>query len=49
MGFKGTLQEDAFAGYDAIYEAGAVREAGRMAQYPEYLFMLRIERSTLCA
>jgi transposase len=31
MGFKGTLQADAFAGYDAIYEAGAVREAGCMA------------------
>jgi transposase len=30
-GFKGILQADAFAGYDAIYEAGTVREAGCMA------------------
>jgi transposase len=31
LNFKGTLQADAFAGYDAIYGAGAVREAGCMA------------------
>ncbi|AQH05063.1 transposase (plasmid) [Burkholderia sp. KK1] len=29
--FKGTLQADAFAGYNAIYEVGDVREAGCMA------------------
>lgn len=30
-GFKGILQADAFAGYNAIYERGDVREAGCVA------------------
>jgi transposase len=30
-GFRGTLQADAFAGYNAVYDGGRVREAGCMA------------------
>ena len=40
-GFKGTLQADAFAGYNAVYDDGRVREAGCMAHYPERGFIWR--------
>lgn len=45
--FTGTLQADAYAGFNAVYETGRVHEAACWAQYPEYGFMLSIERSTL--
>ncbi len=40
-GFKGILQADAFAGYNAVYDGGDLREAGCMAHYLELSFMRR--------
>ena len=33
--FKGTLQADAFAGFNRLYETGAIVEAACWAHYPE--------------
>jgi len=43
--FRGTLQADAFAGCNAIYEGGDVREAACMAHYPERGFIWRPTRA----
>ena len=34
-GFTGTLQADAYAGFDAVYETGRVREAACWVHYPD--------------
>jgi hypothetical protein len=33
--FTGTLQADAYAGYEKVYEGGRILEAACMAHYPE--------------
>jgi hypothetical protein len=33
--FTGTLQADAYAGFDPVYETGRVREAACWAHYPD--------------
>ena len=38
--FTGTLQADAYAGYDPIYEDGRVKEAGYMAHVRRSLYDL---------
>ncbi|MDT4834595.1 IS66 family transposase ISBcen14 [compost metagenome] len=43
--FTGTLQADAYAGFNAVYETGRVQEAACWAQYPEYGFMWGERRS----
>lgn len=43
--FKGTLQADAFAGYNAIYEGGDVREAACMAHARRKFHDLFVARS----
>jgi hypothetical protein len=37
--FRGALQADAYAGYDALYQTERVREIGCWAQYPERGFI----------
>ncbi|MBB5429771.1 hypothetical protein HDG40_007969, partial [Paraburkholderia sp. JPY158] len=46
--FNGTLQADAYGGYQAIYETGRVTEAACWAHYPELSFMPSQPASPLC-
>jgi hypothetical protein len=43
------LMTDGYESYNAIAETNGLVHLACWVQYPEYCFMLRIERSTLCA
>jgi transposase len=45
-GFRGFLQADGYAGFNHIYEEGAIQEAGCWAHYPESAVIQRNPRSS---